>query len=376
MHVLVVNAGSSSLKLSLLDGDRRVASTTVERWEGAGHLEPVRAFVDPLRDVEAVGHRVVHGGQRYDGPVLVDDAALDYLDSLAELAPLHNPRCVAGIREVRRLLPDLPMVACFDTAFHAAMPAAARTYALPREWNRRWSLRRYGFHGLSHAYAARRAAEIVGLPVSQLRMVCCHLGAGASLAAVRYGAAVDTTMGFTPLAGLVMATRSGSLDPGLLLWLLRSGRVDGATLSDVLENGSGLKGLSGTTGDLRDVLRLRSEGDPDAALAYDVFTHRLRREIGAMAASAHGLDLLVMTGGIGEHSPEVRASVCGQLGHLGVAIDTEVNAATQGDADLTAVGAAARTVVVTAAEDVQIAREVRGLLGRGTKVTSTRAGRL
>ena len=363
MRVLVVNAGSSSLKLSLLDGDRRVASTTVERWDGEGHLEPVRAFVGPLRDVEAVGHRVVHGGQRYDGPVLVDDEALGYLDSLAELAPLHNPRCVAGVREVRRLLPDLPAVACFDTAFHAAMPPEARTYALPKEWNRRWGLRRYGFHGLSHGYAVRRAAEIVGQPLEGLRVVSCHLGAGASLAAVRYGAPVDTTMGFTPLAGLVMATRSGSLDPGLLLWLLGSGRVDVPTLADVLEHGSGLKGLSGTTGDLRDVLRRRGEGDADAALAYDVFTHRLRREIGAMAASAQGLDLLVMTGGIGEHAPEVRASVCGQLGHLGVAIDAQVNAAAHGDADLTAGDAAARTVVVTAAEDVQIAGEVRALLG-------------
>lgn len=363
MRVLVVNAGSSSLKMSLLDGDRRVASTTVERWGGEGHLEPVRGFVAPLRDVDAVGHRVVHGGQRYDGPVLVDDAALGYLDSLAELAPLHNPRCVAGIREVRRLLPDLPTVACFDTAFHAAMPPEARTYALPRDWNRRWALRRYGFHGLSHAYAVRRAAEIVGRPLERLRVVSCHLGAGASLAAVRYGAPVDTTMGFTPLAGLVMATRSGSLDPGLLLWLLQTGRVDVPTLADVLEHDAGLKGLSGTTGDLRDVLQRRGEGDADAALAYDVFTHRLRREIGAMAASAQGLDLLVMTGGIGEHSPQVRESVCAHLGHLGLAIDDEANAAAYGDADLTAASAAARTVVVTAAEDVEIAREVSRLVG-------------
>jgi len=363
VRVLVVNAGSSSLKLSLLDGDRRVASTTVERWAGEGHLEPVRAFVEPLPGLDAVGHRVVHGGSRYHGPVLVDDEALGYLDSLAELAPLHNPRCVAGIREVRRLLPDLPTVACFDTAFHAAMPEAARTYALPRQWNRRWALRRYGFHGLSHAYAVRRAAEIVGLPADRLRAVSCHLGAGASLAAVRYGNPVDTTMGFTPLAGLVMATRSGSLDPGLLLWLLQSRRVAVGTLADVLEHDAGLKGLSGTSGDLRDVLRLRAQGDPDATLAYDVFTHRLRREIGAMAASAEGLDLLVMTGGIGEHSPEVRESVCALLGHLGVAIDTESNAAAHGDADLTAGGAPARTVVVTAAEDVEIARETSRLLG-------------
>ncbi len=364
MRVLVVNAGSSSLKLAVLDAEQRVAGTTLERWQGAGHLEPVRRFVESVDGLEAVGHRVVHGGPSYTGPTLVDAELLGYLDSITELAPLHNPRCVAGIREVRRLLPGLPTVATFDTAFHTTMPDAARTYALPREWNRRWALRRYGFHGLSHAYAVRRAAQVVARPLSDLRVVSCHLGAGASLAAVRAGVSVDTTMGFTPLAGLVMRTRSGSVDPGLLMWLLRTGRVSLDELDDVLEHRSGLQGLSGTSGDMRDVLERRAAGDPAAALAYDVFIHRLCREIGAMAAGAEGIDLLVMTGGIGEHSPQVRASVTDRLAYLGVVVDPDLNQRPCADHDISRRDARTRTVVVGAAEDVEIARQVNDLLGR------------
>jgi acetate kinase len=360
----VVNAGSSSLKLALLDDDEQVDSTTVQRWEGEEHLEPISAFVTSLDDVDAVGHRIVHGGPRLTESVTVDDDVLGYLDSIEDLAPLHNPRALAGIRAVRELLPDVPEVACFDTTFHAHLPLAARTYGLPKEWNDRWSLRRYGFHGLSHAYAARRAAELVDRDLDDLRVVSCHLGSGASLAAVRHGRSVDTTMGFTPVEGLVMATRSGSVDPGLLLWLLEHAGLTPEDLGDALEHRSGLKGLSGTSGDLRDVLAARREGDADATLAYDVFVHRLRREAGAMAASAGGLDLLVMTGGVGEHEPRVRTAVAEGLAHLGVAIDEGVNATTAADADISAAGAAVRTVVVTASEESEIARETRRVLDR------------
>jgi acetate kinase len=356
MRVLVVNAGSSSLKLSVLDDERVEESTTVERWDGAGDLEPLRDFVDNAGDVEAVGHRVVHGGPRHRSSVRVDDDVVDYLDSIGDLAPLHNPRAVAAMRAVAKVLPDAPAVAAFDTSFHATMPDAAATYALPREWNQRFGLRRYGFHGLSHASAVRRAADLVGRPASSLRMVTCHLGAGASLCAVRGGRSVDTTMGFTPLAGLVMQTRAGSVDPGLMLWLLEHGEVEVETLHAVLEHQSGLKGLSHTSGDLRDVLEARSGGDADATLAFDVYVHRLVREIGAMAAAAGGLDVLVFTGGMGEHSPELRAAAAERLGFLGVEVDRSANRATA-DADLTADGAIARTVVVTAAEDVEVARE-------------------
>lgn len=362
MRVLVVNAGSSSLKLSLVTPDGTVhAATTVERWSGRTHTEPVRRFIEAADGIDAVGHRVVHGGPRYRAAAPIDAAVLDYLESIRDLAPLHNPRAVAAIRVVTELLPGTPAVACFDTAFHASMPAEAYTYALPGEWNERWGLRRYGFHGLSHAYAIVRAAEIAGVALRGTRMVSCHLGAGASLAAVRDGAGVDTTMGFTPLAGLVMATRSGDVDPGLLMWLLRHGGVPVDELNEALENRSGLRGLSGTSGDLRDVLAGRDAGDPGCRLAYDVFVQQLCRETAAMTASAGGLDVLVMTGGIGEHAAAVRAAAAARLAYLGVGLDPRANDAARGDADITAHGARVRTVVVTAREDLEITRQVRDL---------------
>lgn len=374
MRVLVVNAGSSSLKLAVLDDEVEETSTTVERWEGEDHLEPISSFVGEFDDLEAIGHRIVHGGPRVTESVLIDDDVLAYLDSIADLAPLHNPRAVAGIRAVRSLLPTIPEVGCFDTTFHTHLPAAARTYALPTEWNERWSLRRYGFHGLSHAYAVRRGAELIDRDLSDLRVVSCHLGAGASLAAVREGRCVDTTMGFTPAEGLVMATRSRSVDPGLLLWLLEHGGQSPAALADVLENRSGLKGLSGTSGDLRDVLAARAGGDADAALAFDVFIHRLRRGLGAMAASAGGLDLLVLTGGIGEHEPEVRSLAARGAHHLGASIDEHINATSTSDRDLSTPGARVRTVVVTASEASEIARETRRVVGDLPPGAATRGG--
>ena len=360
-RVLVVNAGSSSLKLAVLDGAETVATTAVEHWQGADDVAPIEAFLAECGAVSAVGHRVVHGGPRYTAPVIVDDEVLGYLDSITDLAPLHQPRAVAGIREVARLL-DVPAVAAFDTAFHATLSSAARTYALPREWNQRWNLRRYGFHGLSHSSAARRAAEMVDRPLDVLRIVSCHLGAGASLAAIRGGHSVDTTMGFTPLAGLVMATRSGSVDPGLLTWLLQHGGVDTDGLAATLEHQSGLRGLSGTSGDLRDVLAGRSRGDADCTLAFEVYVHVLVREIGAMAASAGGLDVLVMTGGAGEHSPQLRAAAAERLAHLGVALDADANASARTDADISMAGAAASTVVIAAAEAAEVARLTRETL--------------
>jgi acetate kinase len=362
-RTLVVNAGSSSLKLSVLTPEGAVAAaTTVEQWEGRLHLEPVHRFLETSDRIDAVGHRVVHGGPRYREAVRIDGEVLDYLDSIRDLAPLHNPRAVAAIRAVGDLLPQVPAVACFDTAFHATLPAEAATYALPREWNARWGLRRYGFHGLSHSYASRRATEIVDADGADLRVVSCHLGAGASLAAVRAGISLDTTMGFTPLAGLVMATRSGDVDPGLLMWLLQHGGVAVDDLNRVLENRSGLRGLSGTSGDLREVLAGRAAGDPDCTLAFGVFLHQLCREIAAMTAGVGGLDVLVMTGGIGEHAPEVRVQVATRLAFLGIAVDRHANESVTGDADISSAGAAVRTVVVTAREDLEIARQVQHLV--------------
>lgn len=362
MRVLVVNAGSSSLKLRLLDADDTVLATSdIDEWAGAGETAHLREFIADLDRVDAVGHRIVHGGTAFRGPVVITGDVRDRLAALADLAPLHQPRGVAGIDALRDILPDCPAVASFDTAFHSTLPDAAATYALPREWNERWTLRRYGFHGLSHAYASRRAAAMLDRPLTALRIVTCHLGAGASLAAVAGGRSVDTTMGFTPLAGLVMATRTGSVDPGLIMWLQQHAGLDVAELSDALEHRSGLAGLGGGSGDMRQVERAREAGDPHAALAFDVYTHRLRREIAAMTAALGGMDALVFTGGVGEHSARVRGSVCG-LRHLGVGIDPDRNRYAHADADISSPDAPARTLVIAAREDLEIARHTRAAL--------------
>jgi acetate kinase len=266
---------------------------------------------------------------------------------------------------VSRQLPATPAVACFDTAFHATLSAAASTYALPAEWRSRWGLRRYGFHGLSHAWVARRAPELVERdPADGVRIVSCHLGAGASLCAIANGASVDTTMGFTPLEGLVMATRSGSVDPGMLLWLLERSAVSERELAEALEHESGLLGLAASA-DMRAILARADAGDDDAVLALEVYLHRLRGAIGSMAAALGGLDVLVFTGGVGERAPAIRARAAAGLAFLGVAIDEAANdafSATDWDADISAGGAAVRTLAIHAREDLEIAHQVRGLL--------------
>jgi acetate kinase len=365
VRVLVVNAGSSTLKLRLLGADDRTeAAHDVDPWTGDADASVLEPFAAALEQADAVGHRVVHGGPELHQATELDEEVVARIEALTPLAPLHQPRALAAIAAVGSALPDRPAVACFDTAFHASLPPAAATYALPGDWIARWSLRRYGFHGLSHAYAARRAPEIVGWDGPEpARMVTCHLGAGASLCAVRGGRSVDTTMGFTPLEGLVMATRSGSVDPGLVLWLLTEGGLAAEELTEALERSSGLAGLSGTSGDMRHIRERVDAGDAAARRALDVYVHRLRREIGAMIASLGGLDLLVFTGGVGEHAPAVRAAAAEGLGYLGVELDAGTNSATTADGEITGGGAAAKTVVVTSREDLEIAREVRALLG-------------
>jgi len=251
-------------------------------------------------------------------------------------------------------------VACFDTAFHSTLPAAAATYALPSEWNDRFGLRRYGFHGLSHAWASRRAAELLGRPLADLRLVTAHLGAGASLCAVDAGQSVATTMGFTPLEGLVMATRSGDVDPGLLLWLQQQGGLSADEVADGLEERAGLRGLSETSGDMRDVLNAADQGDAHARLAYDVWLHRLRAAVAAMVAAMGGVDAFAFTGGIGEHSARGRADACAGLAFLGLSIDQDANASTTADGVI-----GPGVVVVTAREDRQVAGEVRDVLRTG-----------
>jgi acetate kinase len=346
VRVLVVNAGSSSLKLRLLGLEDVVEAAPDVPPDDIDALEAAIAAMPPP---DAVGHRVVHGGERFREAVVVDEDVRAALADLTDLAPLHQPLAMAGIEAVGRALPGVPAVACFDTAFHATLPAPARTYALPREWRERFGLRRYGFHGLSHAYASRRA--------DAPRVVSCHLGAGASLAAVRDGECVDTTMGFTPMEGLVMATRAGSVDPGLMLWLLRHG-VDADALEQGLDREGGLRGLAGDA----DMRALLARDDADARLAIDVYVHRLRAGIAAMAAALGDLDALVFTGGVGEHAAPVRAMAATGLGFLGVELDAEANERADGDAEIGAAGAPARTLVVTAREDLEVAKQVRALL--------------
>jgi acetate kinase len=363
MRVLVVNAGSSSLKLRVLDdADRTVAAADLPAPRGHADDAAVGPALASFGPIDAVGHRIVHGGRVYSAPVRIDAAVRARLEALTDLAPLHQPKSLAALDVVSRALPDVPAVACFDTAFHAEIPPEAATYALPREWRERWDLRRYGFHGLSHAYASRRAAELLGGTVEELRIVTCHLGAGASLAAVRHGRSVDTTMGFTPLEGLVMATRSGSVDPGLVLWLEEHVGLPPGELAAALEHRSGLLGLTGTA-DMRAILAREEAGDPDATVALGVYLHRLRAMVAAMAAAMNGLDTLVFTGGVGENAPVVRERTADGLGFLGVAIDRDANRAETGDRDVSASGSFVATLVIAAREDVQIAHEVRQLLG-------------
>ncbi|WP_131741153.1 acetate/propionate family kinase [Actinomadura roseirufa] len=358
MRVLTVNPGSSSLKLSLLDPDGTVAAAD----SGAGH--EMAPLVKGMPAPDAIGVRFVHGGTDFTGPVLADESVTARLRELADLAPLHQPASLHALAEITAVLPGVPAVACFDTAFHAGLPEAAATYALPAAWRERFGLRRYGFHGLSYSYAVRRAGEMLGTDPAALRMVVCHLGSGASLAAVAGGASVDTTMGFTPLEGLVMGTRAGSIDPGIPLWLIKHG-ISPGEVNDALEGESGLRGLAGT-GDMRRVRALAEARDATALAALDVYHHRLRACAAAMAASLGGLDALVFTGGVGEHDPAVRRRLAEDLAFLGTSVDHDRNVAADGDTEITADGAAVRTLVITAREDLEIATEVRRVLSPET----------
>jgi acetate kinase len=360
VRVLVVNAGSSSLKLRTLDArDELVASADIPLARGEVDPNAMRGALSEMLAPDAVGHRIVHGGERFVGPVRVGGDVEDALRGLTDLAPLHQPKSLAALDAVSTALPDLPAVACFDTAFHRTLPQAAATYALPAAWRERFGLRRFGFHGLSHAYASRRTQEMLGR--TDLRVVTCHLGAGASLAAVRDGRSIDTTMGFTPLEGLVMATRSGSVDPGLLLWLLEREAMTEGEMATALEHEAGLAGLAGTA-DMREVLARAEAGKPEAELALDVYVHRLRTSIGAMAAALGGLDALVFTGGVGEKSPPIRALACRGLDFLGIGLDQGRNREATRDADIGRAHATVRILVVEAREDLQIAAEVRRVL--------------
>jgi acetate kinase len=335
-RILCVNAGSTSLKLSIVEADDSATSV---------------ASLDTVPDdVTAVAHRVVHGGRRFREPVVIDDEVVRELEAAVELAPLHNAPALAAIEQARAALPHLPHVAVFDSAFHATIPSEAATYALPARAREQWGIRRYGFHGLSVQWAS----EQVRVP----RLIVCHLGGGCSVTAVRDGRSVDTTMGFTPLEGVPMATRAGSVDPGALLYMLEH-HVTREELDRMLEHESGLLGLSGISGDVRE---LEASGAESARLALAVFTYRVALAVGAMTTVLRGLDALVFTAGVGEHSAAVRSAVCERLGHLGVSLDRATNETATPDATVSAPESSVRVVVVQAREDVVAARSARQLI--------------
>ena len=362
-RVLVLNAGSSSLKYEVLDlasGSRE--GGIVERIGEPGgvpdHTAAVRSALAAVEGVpDAVGHRVVHGGTRFSAPTLIDDTVEAEIDALATLAPLHNPPGLAGIRAARAVLPDVPHVAVFDTAFHATLPDHAFTYALPREVAAELGLRRYGFHGTSFQSVSRQAADFLGRPLTELRMIVLHLGNGASACAISGGASIDTSMGLTPLEGLVMGTRSGDVDPGLLLHLARLGWSTDE-IDTLLNRRSGLAGLAGSN-DLRDVA---SAGTPEAELAIEVMLHRLRKYVGAYAAELGGVDALVFTAGIGENAGWLRARVVERLGFLGLHVDPARNDAGKGPRRISPDGAPVEVLVIPTDEELEIATQTNSLI--------------
>ena len=392
MKILVCNAGSSSLKFSLFEAEgelllaeggidwttkptrlvfRRTGHQEIrEELKLEKHADAVARILDdlqagpsaPLRvfgELQAVGHRVVHGGKRYTAAVRITPEVKRTIGELAELAPLHNPASLDGITAVEQVLPKVPQVAAFDTAFHATLSEAARTYPVPQKWTREWGMRRYGFHGLSHSYCAGRAAEMIGR--RDLRLIIAHLGNGASVSAVCNGICVDTSMGFTPLEGLVMGTRSGTVDPGMLVYLLRHKGLDVNELDQALNYQSGLLGLSGVSSDMRQVLS-ELPHNPDAGLAVEVYVHRIRQTVGAMAATLGGVDALVFTAGVGEHAPEIRERVCENLNYLGLELDRTANQTCKPDADIAMPASVARILVIATREDLTIMYERRQLV--------------
>lgn len=403
MHILLLNAGSSSLKSTLLDAaDERVLADSLADWAGAathyqftgpdgrehaedvawnGHAQAVQRVLHDLLHAEpialpepsalgAVGHRVVHGGQ-YTSSVRITPDVRQRIAALSDLAPLHNPPSLATLAAAEAALPDVPHVAVFDTAFHATLAPEAWTYPIPNQWTRAWGIRRYGFHGLSHAYCSRRAAELLGRPLEELRLVTCHLGHGCSASAVRGGRSVDTTMGFTPLDGLMMGTRSGSIDPGIILYVQRHYGLTAEQVEQALNYESGLLGVSGRSGDMREILDAAHSGDQQAQLALDVYTREVRHSIGGLTATLGGIDALVFTAGVGEHSVEVRQAVCTNLECLGLELDPQANAACQSDADVAQPGSRGRILVIDAREDLTMLREVLHVLN-GSLDTLTR----
>jgi acetate kinase len=362
MRALVLNAGSTSLKASLIDepGDATVARA-VSDWDGTDAGAALARLLDTLRPaaIDVVGHRIVHGGERYTAPVRFDPALLASLTELSDLAPLHNPPAVAVLRAALSRWPEVPQVACFDTAFHTTLPAPARIYPLPWEWYEEWGIRRYGFHGLSVEWSLARAGELLERPASELGLVVAHLGGGCSVTAVAAGHSVDTSMGYTPLEGLMMGTRAGSVDPGILLEVLADRAVSLPDLTDALLHRSGLLAIGGSSG-ARELETRAATGDERAALALAMFARHAAAGIAAAATALPSFDALVFTGGIGEHSALLRSAITARLGALGVEALPE--SSVEKDGVLSGAGARVAVLRVEAREDLVIARAAATLL--------------
>ena len=397
MNVLVINCGSSSLKYQLINSDSEevlakglcerigIDGRLVYQKEGLDkeiteapmptHKEAIQmvldALVNPktgavksLAEIDAVGHRVVHGGEKFSDSVVITEEVIAQVEECNDLAPLHNPANIIGIRACQALMPNVPMVGVFDTAFHQTMPEKAYMYGLPYEYYEKYKVRRYGFHGTSHSFVSKRAAEVMGKSYDEVKTIVCHLGNGSSVSAVLNGKCVDTSMGLTPLEGLVMGTRSGDIDPAIMEFIAKKENLDIEGVMEVLNKKSGVFGISGgLSSDFRDLTDAMNAGDKKAKIAMDVFSYRVAKYIGSYAAAMNGVDDIVFTAGIGENDDYVREEVCKYLGYLGVDFDSEANAGLRGkEAELTKEGSKVKVFVIPTNEELAIARETLALV--------------
>ncbi|HNR63235.1 MAG TPA: acetate kinase [Thermotogota bacterium] len=402
MKILVINSGSSSIKYQLLDmkEEQVLCKGLVERIGIPGSqlkhtrgkdkytiekpiphhddglklildtiTDPDKGVFDNLNEIKAIGHRVVHGAEKFSGSVLVEDDVIHALEENAYLAPLHNPPNIVGIRAAMRLLPGIPNVAVFDTAFHSTMPPKAYLYAIPMEYYRKYKIRRYGFHGTSHRYVSQVAAQILGKDFNSMRIITCHLGNGASIAAVNCGKSIDTSMGFTPLEGLVMGTRSGDLDPSILVFLQEKEGKTAEEVYSILNKKSGMIGLSdGFSSDMRDIEAKVEEKEPVCRLAMDIYQYRIAKYIGAYTAAMNGVDAIVFTAGVGENAPVMRMEICHEyLGFLGVTLDPEKNNRRGEDIVITTPDSRTPVLVIGTNEELVIARDTREIVEKGLK---------
>jgi len=398
MKILVINAGSSSLKYQLIDMENEalLAKGLCERIGIDGHLkhsplvggkpvfnedlpmpthaEAIAAVIDKLtsaeygvvssmKEIDAVGHRVVHGGEKFACSVKIDDAVMAALDECTPFAPLHNPANITGINACKAVMGDVPMVAVFDTAFHQTMPSKAYMYAVPYDYYKNDGVRRYGFHGTSHRYVSSRCAELMGKPIEELKIISCHLGNGSSLAAIKNGKCVDTSMGFTPLVGLPMGTRCGDLDPGVMQYLMKKYDLDIDQMLNILNKKSGVQGISGLSSDFRDLEKGAAEGDERAKLALDMFSYWVAKVAGSYAAAMSGVDAIIFTAGVGENGPDTRKAVLDYLAFLGIEVDEAANHKRGEDIMISTADSKVKAFVIPTNEELVIARDTAEIIG-------------